>query len=634
MAETPVQLALFEMQDSYGEAHSGAPTIPRVAQSSDDFAELLREIDAADRIAFDTETTGVDMTRCDMVGMSLTTRAGIGWFLPVETANGDWHLPTGSPDALTLRGALNRSRALLAAHNAKFDLGVLQRHGMPITHPVYDTMIAQFAIDPFARGALGLKPLAKLHLGWDMQEIETLIGHSHVSRQRSMRDVPLALVAPYAAADADATWRLVDALQPQVAALGLERLLNEVEFPLIPVLVDMELDGVAIDRPYLAALSVEMTARLRVVEADIYRLAGRVFNVGSPQQLANMLYRVLGLQVDVSADAAYLPSTRAHRLEELRDKHPMVPLVLEQRELAKLLGTYVDALPALINPATGRVHTHFNQAVVITGRLSSSNPNLQNVPITSEMGRRVRRAFIGAPGAPDSPRACVLSSDYSQVELRVLAHLADDAVLRAAFQRGEDIHASTAASIYHVPIAQVTSEQRGFAKRINFGIAYGMSSFSLARSTGMTDAQAEKFMADYFRRFAGVRRWLESTKRKMSCDGYVATLYGRRRPFNDMRGREGSEVRRNERLAVNHPVQGTAAEIVKIAMIKLQKALRAGGYKARLTVQVHDELVLDVPREEVADVRELVRREMEEAVQLSVPLKAGIGVGDNWDSVE
>jgi len=228
----------------------------------------------------------------------------------------------------------------------------------------------------------------------------------------------------------------------------------------------------------------------------------------------------------------------------------------------------------------------------------------------------------------------VLSSDYSQVELRVLAHLADDAVLRAAFQRGEDIHASTAASIYHVPIAQVTSEQRGFAKRINFGIAYGMSSFSLARSTGMTDAQAEKFMADYFRRFAGVRRWLESTKRKMSCDGYVATLYGRRRPFNDMRGREGSEVRRNERLAVNHPVQGTAAEIVKIAMIKLQKALRAGGYKARLTVQVHDELVLDVPREEVADVRELVRREMEEAVQLSVPLKAGIGVGDNWDSVE
>jgi len=445
-----------------------------------------------------------------------------------------------------------------------------------------------------------------------------------------MRDVPMALVAPYAAADADATWRLVDALQPQAVGLGLERLLYDVEFPLIPVLVDMELAGVAIDQPYLAALSVEMTARLHTVEAAIYRLAGRVFNVGSPQQLANMLYRVLGLQVDVGADGGALPSTRAYRLEGLRDKHPMVPLVLEHRELSKLLGTYVDALPLLVNPATGRVHTHFNQAVVITGRLSSSNPNLQNVPITSEMGRRVRRAFIGAPG---SPEAVVMSSDYSQIELRVLAHLADDAVLRAAFERGEDIHASTAAAIYHTPIAQVTPEQRGFAKRINFGIAYGMSSFSLARSTGMTDVQAEKFMADYFKRFAGVRRWLDGAMRQMKRDGYVATLYGRRRPFNDMRGQTNSEVRRAERLAVNHPVQGTAAEIVKIAMVRLQKALRAGGYHARLTLQVHDELVLDVPRDEAADVRELVRREMEEAVQLTVPLKAGIGVGDNWDSV-
>jgi DNA polymerase-1 len=628
MDEIPVQLALFETQDSYGEVHSGAPTIPRIVASSDDFAELLRELDAADRIAFDTETTGVDITRCDMVGMSLCTHAGFGWYAPVGAPGEGWRLLPGSSEALALRDALNRSRALLAAHNAKFDLGVLQRQNMQITHPVYDTMIAQFAIDPFARGALGLKPLAKQHLGWDMQEIETLIGHGHATRQRSMRDVPLALVAPYAAGDADATWQLVDALQPQVHALGLERLLYEVEFPLIPVLVDMELDGVAIDGPYLAALSAEMTARLRVVEVEIYRLVGRVFNIGSPQQLANMLYRVLGLQVDVSAGTNDLPSTRAHRLEELRDKHPIVPLVLEHRELSKLLSTYVNALPVLVNPATGRVHTHFNQAVVITGRLSSSNPNLQNVPITTGMGRRVRRAFIGAPGAS------VLSSDYSQVELRVLAHLADDAVLCAAFQRGEDIHASTAAAIYHVPIAQVTSEQRGFAKRINFGIAYGMSSFSLARSTGMTDEQAEKFMADYFRRFSGVRRWLEKTKRQMRRDGYVATLYGRRRPFNDLGSRTNSEMRRNERLAVNHPVQGTAAEIVKIAMIKLQKALRDGGYRSRLTVQVHDELLLDVPRGEIADVRELVRREMEEAVILSVPLKAGIGIGDNWDSVE
>ena len=628
MDDKPFQLALFETQESYGEAHTGAPTAPRIVQSDDDFAALLRALAVADRIAFDTETTGTDMTRCDMVGMSVCMVAGEAWYIPADFPGDGWRLPARSPAAALLCDVLNRSTAMLAAHNAKFDLGVLRRHGMPLTGMVYDTMIAQFAIDPFARGALGLKALARQHLGWDMQEITALIGQTNTSRGRTMRDVPLALVAPYAAGDADATFQLVDVLQPHVRRLGLERLLNEVELPLIPVLVDMELDGVAIDVPYLATLSTEMTARLRAVEMDIYRLAGRVFNVGSPQQLANMIYRVLGLQVNINADDDELPSTRAHRLEELRDKHEMIPLVLEHRELSKLLGTYVNTLPALVNPLTGRVHTHFNQAVVVTGRLSSSNPNLQNVPITSEMGRRVRRAFIGAPGG------CVLSSDYSQVELRVLAHLADDAVLRAAFQRGDDIHKSTAAAIYHVPIEQVTSDQRGFAKRINFGIAYGMSSFSLARSTGMTEDQAEQFMADYFRRFAGVRRWLDKTKRQMRLLGHVDTLYGRRRPFDVDGIRPTGEMRRNERLAVNHPVQGTAAEIVKIAMIKLQKALRAGGYRTRMTLQVHDELLLDVPHDEVDAVRELVRRDMEEAVALSVPLKAEVGVGENWDCVE
>jgi DNA polymerase-1 len=623
-----IQLEMFEPLAVYGEPRSGAPTAVRIVRSDQEFAELLRELEAARRIAFDTETTGTDMTRCALVGASFCAREGIGWYVPATAQDGGWSLQSDARQARQLCEVLNRSGALLAAHNAKFDLGVLQRHAMPVGRDVYDTLLAQFAIDPFARGSLGLKRLAAKYLGWEMQEIETLIGSG--KHQRSMRDVPLSLVAPYAAADADATWRLVDALQPQVAALGLDRLLNEVEFPLIPVLVDMELAGVAIDLPYLSALSGEMTARLRQIEADIHALAGRAFNVGSPQQLAAVLYGVLGLRVDVSDGQDRQPSasTRAYRLETLRDKHPIVPLVLEHRELSKLLGTYVNTLPALVNPGTGRVHTHFNQAVVVTGRLSSSNPNLQNVPITSDMGRRVRRAFIGAPGAR------VVSSDYSQVELRVLAHLAGDAALRAAFQRGEDIHASTAAAIYHVPPAQVTGEQRGFAKRVNFGIAYGMSSHSLARSTGMTDAQAERFMADYFRRFSGVRRWLESTKRQMMRERHVDTLFGRRRPFEDQRGKPAGEVRRAERLAVNHPVQGSAAEIIKIAMIQLRRSLRAGGFRTRLTLQVHDELVLDVPREEADAVRELVRREMENAVPLDVPLKADLEIGDNWDSVE
>ena len=643
MPDVAQQLGLFDLQELAGETRLSVPTTPRIVRSDDDWAELLRELDAAERIAFDTETTGVDMTRCELVGMSLCAREGIGWYIPVaaptQDTNGDgWLLHVGSAQAAQVRDGLAHARASLVAHNAKFDLGVLKRHGMAVERTderaVQDTMLARFAIDPFARGALGLKRLAKDHLGWDMQDIESLIGHG--KHQRSMREVPLSMVAPYAAADADATWRLAGVLQPQVNALGLGRLLDEIEYPVIPVLVDMELAGVAIDQPLLSRLSAEVTARLRQIEADIFRLAGKAFNVASSQQLSNVLYGVLGLHVDVTAstgasdsdEPAHRPSTRAYRLETLRDKHPIVALVLEHRELAKLLGTYIDALPALINPATGRVHTHFNQAVVVTGRLSSSNPNLQNVPIATELGRRVRSAFIAAPGA------CLMSSDYSQIELRVLAHLASDEALSAAFHRGEDIHASTAAAIYGVPIAQVTSEQRGFAKRINFGIAYGMSSFSLARSTGMTDRNAEKFMADYFRRFFGVRRWLEATKRQMMREGFVATLYGRRRTFSDMRGKSPGEVRRAERLAVNHPVQGTAAEIVKIAMIKLQRALTAGGYQARLTLQVHDELVLDVPREEEADVRELLRREMERAVALSVPLKADVGCGDNWDDAK
>jgi DNA polymerase-1 len=351
-----------------------------------------------------------------------------------------------------------------------------------------------------------------------------------------------------------------------------------------------------------------------------------VFNVGSSQQLGKVLYQTLGLPVKLGDDDRN-PSTGAHTLDNLRDLHPIVPLVMEHRELGKLFGTYADALPRLVNPMTGRVHTSFNQAVVVTGRLSSSNPNLQNIPITTELGRRVRKGFVARPGGS------VLSADYSQVELRLLAHLAGDPALRAAFERGEDVHASTAAAIFGVPVAQVSAEQRGFAKRINFGIAYGMGAYSLARSTGMTEAEAERFIAQYFKRFHRVRAWLDNTKRKMATLGYVDTLYGRRRPFQDMADRTPAERKRNERLAINHPVQGTAADVVKLAMIKLHDRLRAGGFASQMTLQVHDELVLDVAADEVDAMRALVKTEMEGAVPLSVPLAADVGVGPNWDAV-
>jgi DNA polymerase-1 len=461
-----------------------------------------------------------------------------------------------------------------------------------------------------------------------MTEIAELIGHGGAGKTHfTMRDVPLEIAARYAAADADATFRLARAQQPRLKARDLERLLYDVEFPLVPVLADMELTGVAIDAPYLGALSVELGQRMAALQREIYAQAGKPFNVGSTEQVANVLYRVLGLPVQTRSDGERL-TTSAWALEDLRGKHPIVPMVLEYRELSKLKGTYADALPALVNPRTGRVHTTFNQGVVITGRLSSSNPNLQNIPIVSEMGRRVRKAFVAQPGGE------VLSADYSQVELRILAHLASDPMLREAFERDEDIHKSTAAAIYNVPLADVTTEQRGFAKRVNFGIAYGMGARSLAASANMTERQAEQFIAQYFRRFSRVKAWLDGTRREMNTRHSVQTLFGRRRPFDDMRGKSVGERNRAERLAINHPVQGTAAEVIKLAMIKLHARLSAGGYASRITLQVHDELVLDVAPGELPDVRELVREEMETALPLNVRLKAEVAVGPNWDDAE
>jgi DNA polymerase-1 len=623
MARAGVQLSFFEPgQADAAENGTLPPTVTRRIDSLEGLAELCRRIEAVQRVAFDTETTGVDMTRCELIGISIATAPGEAFYVPIGDANTEaWSIPLRSAPLHQLQAALNRSR-MLVAHNAKFDLGVLKRAGLPITATVYDTLIAQFLIDPLRKNGYGLKTLAHDYLGWRMTQIEELIGHGRA--QGSLRDVPVALTANYAGADADATYRLVDLLDDHLDRLALRRLFNEVELPLVPVLVDMELCGVPIDVPYLNQYAGEISARVIELEREIYRLAGYRFNVGSPQQLSHALFNVLGLPIRLG-DEERGPSTRAHRLEQLRSKHAVIPLILEHRELSKLYGTYARALPEQINPLTGRVHTTFNQAVVITGRLSSSNPNLQNIPITTDLGRRVRKAFVARPGGQ------VISADYSQVELRLLAHLANDTALRAAFERNEDIHASTAAAIYGVPLVAVSSEQRSFAKRVNFGICYGMGAYSLARSADMSEADAVRFIENYFRRFSGVKRWLDRTKRKMADEGFVASLYGRRRPFESMAGRRTAEVRRAERLAINHPVQGAAADVIKLAMINLHRRLLAEGYASRMTLQVHDELVLDVAPGEEAAMCELVRQEMEQAVPLSVPLKADLALGPNWN---
>ena len=487
----------------------------------------------------------------------------------------DWSLDATSPKFEPIALAMKRAEVELICHNAKFDLAVLEQLGVVFEKLTFDTMLAQFVCDPAS--PLGLKQLANIHLGWTMTEIKELIGIG--KKQISMREVPIALVAPYAAADAAATWELAVILRIQLKQLGQEELLRKVELPLVPVLLEMETNGVAIDVKHLGTVSVEIDARIKELERLIFEHAGGgLFNVNSPQQLSEVLFGRLQLPTDASSrtstkskSGATIWSTAAAVLENLRGQHPIIEPILEHRELAKLKGTYVDALPELINKRTGRIHTDFNQAGAITGRLSSSNPNLQNIPVKTEMGRRVRQAFIARKGGR------ILSADYSQVELRVLAHLADDARMKEAFARNEDIHATTASAVYETPLEFVTPAQRNNAKRINFGIAYGMGAFALAQNTGMTNAEAGEFIKRYFERFPAVKEFLETTKKHAAQQGYVETVLGRRRYFPELSRPGTSEMlkRRAEREAINHPVQGSAADIMKLAMINIHHALHA-----------------------------------------------------------
>ncbi len=632
------QLSMFDDAESAPKP-SAAPaaasqTAARLVASDDDYKQLLAELNEASLIAFDTETTGTDPLQSELVGISLSTREGEAWYVPCAGATPTlldadaWQIEPASPKFEPLARALQRKDAQLVAHNAKYDLEVLRQIGVVIDKPVYDSMIAQFLCDPGGRG-LGLKQLTFEYFGWQMTEITELIGKG--KKQITMREVPVAQAAAYAAADADATLRLWHVIEPKLRERDQDKLFHNVEVPLIHVLTDMEMAGVALDVKYLGALSVEITERLRELERQIYNSAGLVFNINSPKQLGEVLFGKLQLPTQAShRTSTGALSTNAEVLDELRDKHEIVPMLLEHRELNKLQGTYVEALPKLINPATGRVHTDYSQAGAVTGRLSSSNPNLQNIPIKTEMGRRVRKAFVARPGWR------LISADYSQVELRVLAHLADDPTMKEAFARDEDIHASTAAAIYDVPLNQVTSMQRTNAKRINFGIAYGMGAFALAGNTGMSMSEAQEFINKYFARFPQVQNFLSQTKLTAAEQGYVETVLGRRRYFPELRAKNSPDQvrRRAEREAINHPVQGSAADIMKIAMINIQRRLKASEFQARMTLQVHDELVFDCPTQELKDVTALINHEMENAYPLSVHLKADVATGVNWDEVE
>jgi DNA polymerase-1 len=586
--------------------------------------ELAARLQGASVISVDTETTSTDPMRADLVGISLATDADTGYYLPVGHETSPGKQLSLATIAQELGRPLVDPGIPKVGHNLKYDLIVLARHGLPVTPLGFDTMIAEWLCNPASR-SLGLKSLAWARLGMKMTEIEELIGKG--KEQRTMAQVPIAEAAPYAAADAVAVFRLMPLLQKELVNCQATKLFNEIEMPLVPVLAGMEMAGISLDVDFLARMSQELETRMRELETQVHQAVGMPFNLNSTQQLSVALFETLKLPppggTRRTASGHY--STSAEVLEYLRGKHPVVDWLLEYRELSKLRSTYVDSLPAQINPHTGRVHTSYSQTTAVTGRLSSSDPNLQNIPIRSDLGRVVRQAFIAMP------EHVLLSVDYSQVELRIVAHMADDQAMLAAFRAGQDIHATTAAAVYGVPLEAVTKDQRRRAKGINFGLIYGMSAFGLTRTTDLTLADAEDFVEAYFRQFPGVKRYLDGIRRLAAEQGYVETLLGRRRYFPGLKTQRDVNTRnREEREAINAPIQGTAADIMKIAMLRVPTALLQAGLKARMLLQVHDELVLECPVHELAQAAQVVQQVMENAFHLKVPLETEARSGLNW----
>ncbi len=606
------------------------PVDYHIVQQSDLHA-LAQRLGDADFITFDVETDSLDPHTANLVGLALSVREGEGFYIPIGHSGlegNTYNVPLD--DVRAMIGPFLAAQHIPArAHNAKFDLIVLQRHGFAITNVDFDTMIAAWLINP-GRRTYGLKALAFDRLGVEMTPIEELIG-AKKRDQRSMADVPVEDVAPYACADVDMTTRLARLLEADLRDMALWDLFTNVEMPLVPVLAAMELTGVAVDVDVLAALRNELRQRLDAIEQEIYDLVGYEFNINSSQQLSDVLFGKLGLDKRASSKTkSGHYSTSARVLENLRGAHPVVDLILEHRHLSKLLSTYIEQLPRMVNPATGRIHTDFNQTGTETGRLSSSNPNLQNIPIRTEMGRRIRRAFIAETGY------VLLSADYSQIELRVLAHLSGDDALRRAFLEDGDIHRATAAAVFGVPAEQVTPEMRNLAKRVNFGLLYGMSAWRLATETGLSREEAERFLQRYFERFPSIAAFLDQIVEDARERGYTETILGRRRYFPEFRigaNVPANQLRAAERAARNHPIQGSAADIIKLAMIDIHRAFRERGLQSRMILQVHDELLFEIPEDELAEAPILVLDLMSNAYPLSVPLKVDAKVGYNWDEM-
>jgi DNA polymerase-1 len=588
-----------------------------IADNKGNIEQLAELISNSKIITFDTETDSINPLSANLVGISFSINEFQAWYIPIPE-----DFKKAKDILVYFSPTLQNKDIIKVGQNIKFDILALRKYGIEVAGTLFDTMIAHYVINPELRH--GMDYLAEVYLKYKTIHIDELIGEKG-KHQISMRDVPLERIAEYAAEDSDVTLRLKNIFEKEIRKQNLEYLFYEIESPLIYVLADMEEAGVKLDIESINQSSISLMEDIKKIERDIYNYAGTIFNINSQKQVGEIIFDVLKLDKNAKKTKSGTFSTNEETLEKLRNKHPIIEALLEYRGLKKLLSTYIISLPKMINPHTGKIHTSYNQTVTSTGRLSSSNPNLQNIPIKDQIGREIRRAFI-----PDNDNCVFLSADYSQIELRIMAHLSKDENMIDAFNKKEDIHIATASKIYNIPISEVSQEMRRKAKTANFGIIYGISTFGLAERLSIPRSEAKTLIEGYFNTYPQIQKYMHDTILRAKENGYVETIFKRKRFLPDINSNNTNVRGYAERNAINAPIQGSAADIIKIAMINIHKQFKENNLKSKMIMQVHDELNFNVLKTEIEQVKDIVIREMENVVKLDVPLIADYGIGANW----
>jgi DNA polymerase-1 len=588
-----------------------------VAHTTDEVNKLIQALEMQTEFCFDTETTGLDVLTSDIVGLSVSWKKGEGYYVPFPS-----EFEAAQQLLHQFKPVFENEHITKIGQNCKYDVAILKNYGVEVKGPVFDTMLVHYVLKPESKH--GMDFMSETYLKYRPVSIETLIGKKG-KNQLSMRDVELEKIKEYAAEDADITYQLKMHLAPILEKTPSKKVYHDIEGPLVHVLERMEREGIRIDVPFLKNYSKELTEQLLSLQTSIHQHAGREFNIDSPRQLGQILFEELKVDAKAKKTKTGQYATGEDILQRLKDKHPIMQDILDYRQLAKLKSTYVEALPEMVNKKTGRVHTNLMQAVAATGRLSSNNPNLQNIPIRTDKGKEVRKAFV----ARDENHV-LISADYSQIELRIIAALSKDENMIEAFKSGADIHTATAAKVYNVSPEEVTRDMRSAAKAVNFGIIYGQSAFGLSQNLGISNSEAKEIIENYFKQYPGIKAYMAENVKRARENGFVETIYGRRRYLPDIESANAVVRGFAERNAINSPIQGSAADMIKLAMIKIDKALTEGKFKTKMVLQVHDELIFDTPKEEIEAVSVLIKQNMESAMPLEVPIIAEVSHGNNW----